>query len=79
MIYLVLICVSLGMGLAALAAFLWALHNGQFSDLDGAAWRVILQQRENQQEAQGLSDIAGVVRRPLAKKEWPRGSESKSL
>jgi cbb3-type cytochrome oxidase maturation protein len=27
--------------LAGLAAFLWALRNGQFDDLDGAAWRAI--------------------------------------
>lgn len=38
---LVLIPVALGLGLAGLAAFLWALNSGQFDDLDGAAWRAI--------------------------------------
>ena len=28
-------------GAFGLAAFLWALRNGQFDDLDGAAWRAI--------------------------------------
>ena len=38
---LVLIISSLFLGLVALGAFFWALHNGQFEDPDGAAWRVI--------------------------------------
>lgn len=43
MTFLFLIPVSIGMGLAGLVAFCWALRNDQFSDLDGAAWRVVLQ------------------------------------
>ena len=39
LVYLVPIALALG-GLG-LAAFLWALKNGQFDDLDGAAWRAI--------------------------------------
>jgi cbb3-type cytochrome oxidase maturation protein len=39
LVYLVPLALSLG-GLG-LAAFLWALRNGQFEDLDGAAWRAI--------------------------------------
>ncbi len=42
MIFLILVPVSVVMGLAGLAAFCWALRNDQFSDLDGAAWRVVL-------------------------------------
>lgn len=38
---LILIPAALGLGLAGLAAFLWALNSGQFDDLDGAAWRAI--------------------------------------
>jgi cbb3-type cytochrome oxidase maturation protein len=32
---------ALGLGLTGLAAFLWALRNGQYSDVDGAALRVL--------------------------------------
>jgi cbb3-type cytochrome oxidase maturation protein len=36
-----LVPLALALGALALAAFLWALRNGQFDDLDGAAWRAI--------------------------------------
>ena len=36
-----LIPVALLLGLAGLAAFLWALRSGQFDDLDGAASRAL--------------------------------------
>lgn len=39
---LVLIPIALGMGLVGLAAFFWALQGGQFSDLDGAAARILI-------------------------------------
>ena len=32
---------ALGLGLAGLFAFLWALKSGQYSDVDGAALRVL--------------------------------------
>ena len=38
----VLIPVALLMGLAGLAAFLWALRSGQYEDLDGAAERILI-------------------------------------
>ena len=38
---LILIPVALCLGLLGLAAFLWALRNGQFDDLDGAAVRIL--------------------------------------
>jgi cbb3-type cytochrome oxidase maturation protein len=31
----------LGLGVTALFAFLWALRTGQYSDVDGAALRVL--------------------------------------
>ena len=37
-----LVPAALVLGTMALAAFLWALHAGQFEDLDGAAWRAIM-------------------------------------
>lgn len=36
-----LIPVALGLGAVGLGAFIWSLRNGQFEDLDGAAWRAI--------------------------------------
>jgi cbb3-type cytochrome oxidase maturation protein len=39
LVYLVPIALLLG-GIG-LAAFLWALRNNQFEDLEGAAWRAI--------------------------------------
>jgi cbb3-type cytochrome oxidase maturation protein len=40
-ILLYLIPLALGLGLAGLFAFLWALRSGQFDDLDGAAQRIL--------------------------------------
>ena len=39
---LVLIPVALGLGLIGLAAFFWALRDGQFEDPDGAAARILI-------------------------------------
>lgn len=39
---LILIPIALGMGLLGLAAFFWALRGGQFTDLDGAAARILI-------------------------------------
>jgi cbb3-type cytochrome oxidase maturation protein len=36
-----LIPAALFLGLLGLGAFLWALKNGQFEDLEGAGWRAI--------------------------------------
>ncbi len=38
---LLLIPVALGLGIVGLFAFTWALHAGQFDDLDGAAGRIL--------------------------------------
>lgn len=38
---LYLIPAALFLGLLGLAAFLWALHSGQYEDLDGAAARIL--------------------------------------
>ena len=37
-----LVPLALALGLLGLVAFLWALNSGQFDDLDGAAWRAIM-------------------------------------
>jgi len=36
-----LVPLALFLGLVGLAAFLWSLRNGQFDDMDGAAFRVL--------------------------------------
>lgn len=36
-----LIPAALGLGGLGLAAFLWCLRNGQYEDLEGAAWRAL--------------------------------------
>jgi cbb3-type cytochrome oxidase maturation protein len=37
-----LIPLAIGVGLVGLAAFLWALRDGQYEDLDGAAVRILI-------------------------------------
>jgi len=36
-----LVPLAVGLGLIGLIAFLWALRSGQYSDVDGAALRVL--------------------------------------
>lgn len=43
-----LIPIALGMGLIGLAAFFWAMKDGQFEDLDGAANRVLIEEEEDE-------------------------------
>lgn len=40
-VLLYLVPLAIGLGGLGLAAFLWSLRNGQYDDLDGAAWRAI--------------------------------------
>lgn len=58
LVYLVPLALLLG-GLG-LAGFLWSLKNGQYDDLDGAAWRAIADdeppQPQQQQAATGTAD-----------------------
>jgi cbb3-type cytochrome oxidase maturation protein len=41
-----LIPIALLLGGIGLAAFLWSLKSGQYDDLDGAAMRILLDDRE---------------------------------
>jgi cbb3-type cytochrome oxidase maturation protein len=43
-----LIPIALGLGLAGLVAFFWAVRSGQFEDLDGAAMRILIDESEPQ-------------------------------
>jgi cbb3-type cytochrome oxidase maturation protein len=45
-VMVILVPLALGLGLLGLLAFLWSLKNGQFDDLEGAAWRAILDDEE---------------------------------
>jgi cbb3-type cytochrome oxidase maturation protein len=41
--FLFLVPIALALGLIGLGAFLWALSNGQYDDLDGAAERILFE------------------------------------
>jgi cbb3-type cytochrome oxidase maturation protein len=41
-VLVILIPLALGLGGLGLAAFLWSLKRNQYDDLDGAAWRAII-------------------------------------
>ena len=41
-VLVILVPLALALGLAGLIGFLWSLRNGQYEDLEGAAWRAIV-------------------------------------
>ena len=41
--YFFLVPIAIGMGLVALASFMWTLRSGQYDDLEGAAHRILLE------------------------------------
>lgn len=41
-ILIYLIPLALFLGLVGLGAFIWSLKSGQYDDLDGAAWRILI-------------------------------------
>ena len=45
---IVLIPIALVLGLIGLGGFLWSMRSGQFDDLEGAAWRVLLDDDEDE-------------------------------
>ena len=45
-ILVILVPLALGLGGLGLAAFLWSLNTGQYDDLDGAAWRAIMEDEQ---------------------------------
>ena len=57
-----LVPLALGLGLTGLFAFLWALRSGQYSDVDGAALRVLsdddLQETQETQETEDTRGLA---------------------
>lgn len=62
-VLIILVPLALALGAAGLAGFLWSLKNGQYDDLDGAAWRAIADDEpagssNGQQDPQGYGDAA---------------------
>lgn len=47
----VLIPAALALGGLALGAFLWSLRTRQYEDMDGAGWRVIMTDDEDEERA----------------------------
>ena len=45
-----LIPIALLLGLTGLAAFFWAMRNGQFDDMDGAALRILIDEESEPAE-----------------------------
>jgi cbb3-type cytochrome oxidase maturation protein len=54
-----LVPLALGLGLTGLFAFLWALRSGQYSDVDGAALRVLSD--DDLKGTQAAEDRRGLV------------------
>ena len=44
--YFYLIPIAIGLGLTALAAFMWSLRSGQYDDLDGAAEQILYEKTD---------------------------------
>ena len=42
----ILIPIALFLGLAGLAAFFWAMRDGQFEDMDGAGMRILIEDED---------------------------------
>lgn len=53
-----LIPLSLAMACCGLAAFIWALRTGQYDDLDGAAWRILLETQPEKAEEEYDGELA---------------------
>lgn len=75
-----LIPVALGMGALGLLVFFWAMRNGQFEDLDGAAHRILIDDEDSQPaEPARPSNLRPYERAPEADEEAaPSDSNSDS-
>ncbi|WP_338040720.1 cbb3-type cytochrome oxidase assembly protein CcoS [Nitratireductor luteus] len=49
-----LVPIAILMGITALLAFLWSLHEGQYEDLDGAAVRILIDEDEDRPLREGM-------------------------
>jgi cbb3-type cytochrome oxidase maturation protein len=57
-VMVILVPLALGLGLAGLLGFLWSLKNGQYDDLEGAAWRAIADDDEPAREIPPETELA---------------------
>ena len=46
----ILVPIALGLGAIGLVAFLWSIRSGQYSDLDGAAERILDEETDERPE-----------------------------
>ena len=65
-----LVPLALTLGLLGLGAFLWSLKTGQYEDLEGAAWRAIID------DDAPVAAVDEPADRPV---EYGRSSESRRL
>ena len=74
-----LVPMALTLGLLGLGGFLWSLRSGQYDDLDGAAWRAILDEDELASAAaagEPASSSPSEVRPPTSASGEAQGSAS---
>ncbi|GAU85618.1 Cbb3-type cytochrome oxidase biogenesis protein CcoS [Bosea sp. BIWAKO-01] len=57
-----LVPLALLLGASALAAFLWSLKSGQYEDLDGAAERILLDDKDDRIATEHQDDVAPLER-----------------
>ena len=55
--FLFLVPIALGLGLAGLGAFMWALSSGQYDDLDGAAERILFDEDKPLRDHHNASSV----------------------
>ena len=56
-VLVILVPLALGLGLVGLLGFLWSLKNGQYDDLEGAAWRAIADNEPDQEPPPDALDL----------------------
>jgi cbb3-type cytochrome oxidase maturation protein len=56
-VLLILIPAALLLGLLGLGAFLWSLRSGQYEDLDGAAARILLDDKDDERNQRKTQQI----------------------
>ncbi len=67
-----LVPIALLLGLAGLAAFMWALRSGQFEDLDGAAERILFDDDDPLADHPAGDETAGPRQQDPEGRERPR-------
>jgi cbb3-type cytochrome oxidase maturation protein len=76
--YFQLIPIALGLGLTALAAFMWSLKSGQYDDLDGAAERVLHEETDAPIPTTPTGAVTHTANYPVFAKIGEAGLESQN-